>query len=118
MIYLAIGLWLRPTPALSGEMKETVIFTKGFYFLSAAFIVLIIMLRKKIYYRSPLVPPSPQEVLKQMSFNKVVGHWLIYVLSRSDWAVWVDLFVSDGFRSALLEFNARVHYFDGLTLPP
>ena len=83
VIYLAIGLWLRPTPALSGEMKETVIFTTGFYFLSAAFIVLIIMLRKKIYYRSPLVPPSPQEVLKQMSFNKVVGHWLIYVVCEA-----------------------------------
>jgi hypothetical protein len=83
VIYLAIGLWLRPTPALSGEMKETVIFTRGFYFLSAAFIVLIIMLQKKIYYRSPLVPPSSQEVLKQMSFNKVGGHLLIYVLSEA-----------------------------------
>lgn len=38
VIYLAIGLWLRPTPALTGETKLTAIFTQLFYFLSAAFI--------------------------------------------------------------------------------
>jgi hypothetical protein len=83
VIYLAIGLWLLPTPALSSEMKETVIFTKGFYFLSAAFIVLIFMLRKKIYHRPSLLPPSSQEVLKQISFYKMVRYLLIYVFCEA-----------------------------------
>ena len=37
--YLGFGLWLRPTPHLSGGAKETAVFTQIFYFLSAALIV-------------------------------------------------------------------------------
>ena len=77
--YLGFGLWLRPTPHLSGGTKETAVLTQIFYFLSAALILLIFIVRRKIYHRPPMISPSPQEALKLMNFY-YVGHLSIYVL--------------------------------------
>ena len=80
--YLALGLWLRPIPLLSGEMKQAATFTQIFYFLCAALIALIYFTRKKLYRRATMISPSPQEVSKQTSFYPI-GHLLIYVLCEA-----------------------------------
>jgi hypothetical protein len=77
--YLGFGLWLRPTPHLSGGTKETAVFTQIFYFLSAALIATVFIVRKKTFSRPPIISPSPEEALKLMNFYHV-GHLLIYVL--------------------------------------
>ena len=117
LTYLAIGLWLRPTPALSGEMKETVIFTRGPLFPECC------IHRSDLYVAEENIPPASHSLsvsARGFEANELLqGGSIVNLCSlRSNWAVWDGSFVSDRFRSTLLELNARVHYLDGLTLPP